>query len=133
MQDLTFHGTEQVLRRSDIAFGDAQMRTLGLVAPDGFFANLGYLLSDQCEMGIKLARFQGRRKERFQTRREFAESLLAQAADALEALDLLNSVKGSSMAARQGATSATTRPRPCGRPCATPSCIATTAYRQPST
>lgn len=133
MQDLTFHGTEQVLRRSDIAFGDAQMRTLGLVALDGFFANLGYLLSDQCEMGIKLARFQGRRKERFQTRREFAESLLAQAADVLEALDLLNSVKGSSMAARQGATSATTRPRPCGRPCATPSCIATTAYRQPST
>ena len=93
-QGLTFREAQAVFDRNAMAFGDAQKRTLGLTAPDGFYTNLGYLASDQCELGIKLARFQGRRKERLQTRREFSGSVLAQALDALDALDMLNNLTG---------------------------------------
>ncbi len=59
---------------------------------DGFFTNLGYLLSDQCPFSVKVARFKGEDKAVFQTRREMGGSVLKQVEDTLEMLDMLNDV-----------------------------------------
>ncbi|HIW76371.1 MULTISPECIES: RNA-binding domain-containing protein [Gordonibacter] len=92
-QNLTFEEAAAVLKKHDIQFGVAQKRSLGVEGTDGLFTNLGYLLSDQCACSIKVARFTGTTKAVFQTRREFAGSVLRQVGDALELLDLLNNVR----------------------------------------
>ncbi len=91
-QGLSFSQAEKVFNRRGIDLGEAQKITCGLVEPDGFFSNLGLLLSDQCPSMIKLARFAGKDKSVFQTRREFEGSLLVQTESALEMLDLLNNI-----------------------------------------
>lgn len=94
-QNLTFEEAAAVLKKHDIQFEAAQKRSLGVEGTEGLFTNLGYLLSDQCACSIKVARFTGTTKAVFQTRREFAGSVLHQVGDALELLDLLNNVRAS--------------------------------------
>lgn len=91
-QELSFEQAEGVLKRHGMAFGAAQKRSLGVVGEDGFFTNLGYLLSDQCPFSVKVARFKGEDKAVFQTRREMGGSVLKQVEDTLEMLDMLNDV-----------------------------------------
>lgn len=92
-QELTFDAASYVLSERGVAFGDAQLQTLGVAIGDGLFSNLGYLLSDQCERGIKIARFSGSTKMVFQTRRDVGGSVVRQVLDALEMLDVLNNVR----------------------------------------
>lgn len=85
-QDLTFAQTGGAFSARGVEWGDAQMRTLGLVDEDGQFTNLGLLLSDQCESTIKLASFFGTKRSKFKSRLETSGSLLAQLGQALEFL-----------------------------------------------
>ncbi|MBQ9908407.1 MAG: putative DNA binding domain-containing protein [Treponema sp.] len=89
-QELTFSQAELQFSSRSIEFGEGQKKSLGLIAPDGMYTNLGLLLSDQCPHIIKVAVFKGSSKSVFQNRREFNGSLLKQLDDAFSFLDLCN-------------------------------------------
>ena len=56
-QNLTFEAAKKEFSERNIRFGEAQMKTLGLMNHDGIYTNLGLLLSDQCVHTIKAAAF----------------------------------------------------------------------------
>ncbi|MCH3943350.1 MAG: putative DNA binding domain-containing protein [Atopobiaceae bacterium] len=91
VQELTFAKAGEVFEARGLVLGPAQMRTLGLVTPDGLYTNLALLLSDQCPHAIKAAWFEGTSEHfSFRDRAEFTGSLLAQLEDAYRYLDQLN-------------------------------------------
>ncbi len=92
-QALSFTTLEQTFAAHGLAFGPAQLRTLGLRAADGEYTNLARLLSEACTHTIKVAVFQGTTKTIFKRRQEFSGSLLQQAADVADYLDLLNGTR----------------------------------------
>lgn len=89
-QDLTFSSAAQVFSSRQLEFGPAQMRTLGLTDEEGFFTNLGLLLSDQCGHTVKCAIFEGTDKAVFKDRKEFTGSLFDQIDLTLEYLNVYN-------------------------------------------
>lgn len=89
-QELTFDYAAKEFATHDMQFNKEQMRTLGLIAEDGIYTNLGLLLSDQCAHSMKLAVFEGEAKAVFKDRREFTGSLLKQLYDAYECIDRYN-------------------------------------------
>ncbi len=92
-QNLTFERASEEFAKRNIEFGELQMRTLGIVATDGQYTNLGLLLSDQCPHIIKAATFAGTDQSNFQNRYEFTGSLLKQIDDAYRFLDLCNETR----------------------------------------
>ncbi len=89
-QDLTFSAAARVFSGRGLEFGPAQMRTLGLLDGEGFFTNLGLLLSDQCGHSVKCAIFEGTTKAVFKDRKEFTGSLFTQIDLTLEYLNVYN-------------------------------------------
>lgn len=89
-QELTFEAAAAEFKVRDIAFGESQMMTLGLVNADRIYTNLGLLLSDECVHTIKAASFEGTTKLVFKDRREFSGSLFKQMNDAYSFIDLYN-------------------------------------------
>ncbi len=92
-QNLTFERASEEFAKRNIEFGEPQMRTLGIMASDGQYTNLGLLLSDQCPHIIKAATFAGTDQSNFQNRYEFTGSLLKQIDDAYRFLDLCNETR----------------------------------------
>ena len=92
IQDLTFWETAEEFKRCSVAFGDSQMRTLGLIGADGLYTNLGLLLSDQNTHTIKFAVFNGTKKGEFRTRKEIEGSVLRQMRSAFDFLNLNNNL-----------------------------------------
>lgn len=45
------------MQQRHLSCGPAQYQTLGILAADGLYTNLGLLVSDQCQHSIKLAIF----------------------------------------------------------------------------
>lgn len=91
-QNLTFEKTARIFAEAELHFGEAEQRDLGLVSADGFYTNLGLLLSEQNHHTIKAAIFSGKKQEVFRNRREFSGSLLGQVNDLIEYLDYYNGV-----------------------------------------
>lgn len=89
-QQLTFKTAAAEMERRNIDFGTAQMRTLRLIGGDGLYTNLAYILSDQFEMPIKVAFFQGTDKAIFRDRKEFSGSILKQLEEVYQFIDLYN-------------------------------------------
>lgn len=89
-QDLTFDEMDKVFKNKQLAFGEAQKRSLGLIGEDGTYTNLALLLSDQCTHTVKIAVFDGEQKMVFKDRREFSGSLLKQLNDAYLFIDQFN-------------------------------------------
>lgn len=89
-QDLTFSAAESAFASAGVAFGDNQKHTLGIINSDGFFTDLGLLISDQCEHSIKCAIFEGETKEIFKDRKEFGGSLIKQIDDVYEYINVYN-------------------------------------------
>ena len=89
-QELTFHKAQEYFSKKGLAFGRAQMRTLGLTGADGAYTNLALLLSEQCPFTIKAAVFQGSTKTVFRDRHEFSGSLFDQLEGAFAFLDRYN-------------------------------------------
>ncbi len=92
-QSLTFERANEEFAKRNIEFGEPQMRTLGIIATDGQYTNLGLLLSDQCPHIIKAATFAGKDQSNFQNRYEFTGSLLKQIDDAYRFLELCNETR----------------------------------------
>lgn len=92
-QELTFAAAERAFGESGLAFGEPQMRTLGLLREDGVFTNLALLLSDQNPHTIKAAVFEGSAKTVFKDRYEFTGSLLKQLEEAAAFIDRYNSTR----------------------------------------
>jgi ATP-dependent DNA helicase RecG len=91
-QDLTFQAAAEEFTRRGVAFGESQMRTLGMVGTDGLYTNLGLLLSDQCTHSVKFAVFNGTKKSEFKTRKEVDGSVLKQMRSAFDFLALSNNL-----------------------------------------
>jgi ATP-dependent DNA helicase RecG len=92
IQALTFQSTQDECTSCGLAFEENNKRTLGLIATDGLYTNLGLLLSDQCMHTIKIAVFNGTKKGEFKTRKEFSGSLLKQMHSAFDFLSLSNNL-----------------------------------------
>ena len=90
-QDLTFDYLEGVFKRAKI---ELKQKTLGLIDANGSYTNLALLLSDQCPFSIKAAVFDSDDKSRFLDRKEFEGSLIRQADEAYEYLNLNNKTRG---------------------------------------
>ena len=89
-QQLTFNKTTEFFSKSNIEFGNAQMRTLHMIGKDDNYTNLAFLLSEQCTHTIKLAVYEGREKFIFKDRRELSGSLLEQLEEAYLYIDRNN-------------------------------------------
>ena len=89
-QNLTFEIAKKTFAKRNVAFGAAQMKTLGLVTQDGVYTNLGLLLSDQCVHTIKAAVFQGTNQNEFKDRKEFTGSLFQQMDEVYDFIDFRN-------------------------------------------
>lgn len=90
-QDLTFDYLESVFKRAKI---ELKLKTLGLIDANGSYTNLALLLSDQCPFSIKAAVFDSDDKSRFLDRKEFEGSLIRQADEVYEYLNLNNKTRG---------------------------------------
>lgn len=89
-QDLTFRYAQAEFERKGLPLGPGEMRTLGILNPNGVFTNLGFLLSDQCPPTMKAAAFSDDSRSVFTERREYAGSILKQLADAYAFLQAHN-------------------------------------------
>ena len=89
-QNLTFDKTSAFFAKRDVAFSEAQMRTLHFIGSDDNYTNLALLLSDQCVHTTKLAVFEGSGKTVFKDRKELTGSLLSQLEDAYDFIDRYN-------------------------------------------
>ncbi len=89
-QDLTFEKAGKEFADRNIKFGQAQMKTLGIMTQDGVYTNLGLLLSDQCVHTIKAAVFEGTNQNQFKDRKEFTGSLFKQMDDVYDFIDFRN-------------------------------------------
>ena len=89
-QNLTFDKTSEFFAKRDVAFSEAQMRTLHFIGSDDNYTNLALLLSDQCVHTTKLAVFEGSEKTVFKDRKELTGSLLSQLEEAYEFIDRYN-------------------------------------------
>lgn len=94
-QDLTFKAATQEFSERSILFGEAQMKTLGIMTHDGVYTNLGLLLSDQCVHTIKAAVFQGTTQNEFKDRKEFSGSLFRQMNEVYDYIDFRNQTHSS--------------------------------------
>ncbi len=89
-QELTFLTAAAEFEKRHLAFGSAQMKTLGILNQDGIFTNLGQLLSDQCVHTIRAAVFEGTTQNVFKDRKEFSGSLLKQMDEVYDFIDFRN-------------------------------------------
>ena len=89
-QSLTFIEAEAQFKQLNLPFEQQHRRTLGLINEEGYFTNLGLLLSDQCEHSIKCARYDGFDKLHFQDRKEFHGSIIKQVNDVYEYIAMHN-------------------------------------------
>lgn len=88
-QDLTFDDASEVFRDSNVEFGEAQKKTMGFYAGE-LYTVLAYLISDQCQAGIKLAAYSDEYKNEFLDRAEVKGSVLTQAEKALSFINTYN-------------------------------------------
>ncbi len=90
-QDLSFKRAATVFADAKIEFGDAQRKTLGLIAEDGTYTNLALLLSDQCPFTNKIAVWGDDSKMSFRDRLETTGSILKQVEDSVTFVERWNS------------------------------------------
>lgn len=91
VQDLTFESTGRIFSEAGLRFEEEQKRSLGMIS-DGLYTNLAYLLSDQCETGVKIASYDDESKETIRGRMEFYGSVLKQFEDTIEYLRRYNPI-----------------------------------------
>ena len=89
-QDLTFDYLESAFKRAKI---ELKPKTLGFIDANGSYTNLALLLSDECPFSIKAAVFDSDDKSRFLDRKEFEGSLIRQADEVYEYLNLNNKTR----------------------------------------
>ena len=88
-------GPGAVVQQRHLSCGPAQYKTLGILAADGLYTNLGLLVSGPCQHSIKLAVFQGTDKLLFKERKEFGGSIFRQLNEAYQAIAFYNGTRAS--------------------------------------
>ncbi|HLG28405.1 MAG TPA: RNA-binding domain-containing protein [Paenisporosarcina sp.] len=91
-QELSFGDSLAIFKNAELTFGESQQRTLGLLNEEGYWTNLGFLLSDQCLHTIKCAVYQGETKLAFEDRKEFSGSIMKQISEVYDFINLHNPV-----------------------------------------
>jgi len=89
-QLLTFKYAAEQFEAKELPFGEEQKKSLNIIASDGFYTNLGLLVSDQCKHTIKVSVFQDQEGSDVKSWREFSGSLLRQLDEVSNFLDLAN-------------------------------------------
>ncbi|WP_352420873.1 RNA-binding domain-containing protein [Proteiniborus sp.] len=92
-QELTFEYAKDVFNDKGVLIEKSQQRTLSIINDDGYYTNLGLLLSDQCEHSTKCAIYNGKTKLEFRDRKEFVGSVLKQLDDVYEYVNLYNKLE----------------------------------------
>lgn len=87
-QNLTFKVASEEFSKRLLAFGQAEMKAMGIMTQDGIFTNLGRLLSDQCEHTIKVSVFADTTSNHVQEKKEFTGSVLKQANEVYNFIDM---------------------------------------------
>ncbi len=93
-QNLHFDYLKCLFKQHNLEINDNKFKTLNIVDLNNRYTNLGLLLSDECPYSIKCAIFNGNNKLEFKDRKEFTGSVLKQANEAFEYLNLFNRIKG---------------------------------------
>ena len=90
-QDLTFRSLERELEENDISFDSKMIKRLGLIAKNGEYNNLAYLLSDQSEIVVKVAEYDSQMN--FKVKKSFKGSLVTILKNVEEQAKRLNDLK----------------------------------------
>ena len=94
LQNLHFEYLINLFEKHNISIDNNKFKTLNIINSDNKYTNLGLLLSDECPYSIKCAIFNGNNKLEFKDRKEFEGSVLKQANEVFEYLDMFNKTKG---------------------------------------
>ena len=89
-QDLTFKYFFDVCEQNNIPFDKRSLRSLRIIDKSGLYTNLGFLMSDQSSMIVKLAKYD--RHLNFIVKKEFSGSLLKVLDNVLDAASTYNDV-----------------------------------------
>lgn len=93
-QKLHFEYIKNIFKKHNIVMDKSKMKTLNITNLSGKYTNLGLLLSDENPYTIKCAIFVGNNKLEFKDRKEFSGSVLKQANEVFEYVNLYNKTKG---------------------------------------
>lgn len=93
-QDLHFDYMNNIFKSHNIILDNNKYKTLNIINLNGKYTNLGLLLSDENPYTIKCAIFNGNNKMEFRDRKEFTGSVLKQAKETFEYINLYNKTKG---------------------------------------
>lgn len=93
-QNLHFDYLKVLFKQHNLEINDNKFKALNIIDLNNRYTNLGLLLSDECPYSIKCAIFNGKNKLEFKDRKEFTGSVLKQANEAFEYLNLFNRIKG---------------------------------------
>ena len=93
-QNLHFYYLKDLFKQHNLEINDNKFKALNIIDLNNRYTNLGLLLSDECPYSIKSAIFNGKNKLEFKDRKEFTGSVLKQANEAFEYLNLFNRIKG---------------------------------------
>ena len=93
-QNLHFDYLKGLFKQHNLEINDNKFKALNIIDLNNRYTNLGLLLSDECPYSIKCAIFNGKNKLEFKDRKEFTGSVLKQANEAFEYLNLFNRIKG---------------------------------------
>lgn len=91
-QDLHFEYLNKIFNEKDITLTNEKYKTLNIINLDNKYTNLGLLLSDECPFSIKCAIFEGNNDMKFKDRKEFNGSILKQANDVYDYLNVYNKI-----------------------------------------
>lgn len=89
-QELTFNQLNLIFNRSNLILDDKLKRTFGLLNKDNQFTNLGFILSDQSTINVKLAEYDSNLN--FKIKKTFTGSLIKILDEVQEQANRLNDV-----------------------------------------
>jgi ATP-dependent DNA helicase RecG len=91
-QNLSFVYASHLFAEKGVAFGESQMKSLGLIRTDSRYSNLALVISNQNPYTVKAAIFDSTTKEIFKDRKEFTGSVFKQIDEVLAYLNVYNKV-----------------------------------------
>ena len=91
-QNLHFEYLTKIFEEKGISLSDEKLKTLNIINLYDKYTNLGVLLSDECPFSIKCAIFEGKNDIKFKDRKEFTGSVLKQANDVYDYLNIYNRI-----------------------------------------
>ena len=93
-QDLTFKQLKRIFEDKGLDFDGFNMLTSGFISrEDKRYTNLAFWLSDQYDVAVKMAVYQGTDRDIFKVKKEYVGSIVDQIDRALEFFDVINEIR----------------------------------------